>query len=93
MDAQVMTSFAGTPAFNQLCQQPIEKLVQHILVQRDMIRTLRDQQTDTRELADLRDQLSCSNCRILELKEMLGNTRAQLRQIVDDGSAEWEWDE
>lgn len=91
--AAVITSFTGTPAFIHLCQQPVEKLAQHILVQRDMIRDLRSQQTDTRELEDLRDQLSCSNARILEQEELLEDTRDQLRRMIEDCSAEWEWNQ
>jgi len=53
----------------------------------------RSQQTDTGELEDLRDQLSYSNARILDLEEQLENNQDQLRRMIEDCSAEWEWDQ
>jgi len=93
-DGLMHASCADTPAFKQLCQQPVEKLAQHVLVQRDMIRDLWSQQTDTKELKGLRDQLSCSNARIIELEELLEDTQDRLRRMIEDCSAEWSgWDE
>ena len=45
----------------------------------------------TRELEGLRDQLSCSNAKIIELEELLEDTQGRLRRMIEDCSAEWEW--
>lgn len=51
--------------------------------------------TDTRaeEIGDLKEQLSYTQARIQELEELLNESHDQVRRLVEDCSAEWEWDQ
>lgn len=86
MAAEVLTSFSDTPAFVRLCQLPTEKLAQHVLVQRDIIRKLRSVSVDH----GLRDQLSYANCQILHLEELLEEAHDRIRRLIEGDLVEWE---
>jgi hypothetical protein len=93
MAAPIASSFTGSPAWNYLLQQSPEKLAQHILVQRDIIRNLRVMPTDdTREIEALQLEVDSSHAQILALEEDLTEARDMIRRLVEGECVEWEAD-
>lgn len=78
-----ITSFSDAPAFAKLCQLPVEKLAQHVLIQRDIIRAL---QASAKEPEDV----TCFTSRIAELEELLAETKDILKRIIEGNPVEWD---
>lgn len=78
-----LTSFLDTPAFKRLCNLPVERLAQHVLVQRDIIRAL---QTKNREPEDTTYFVS----RIAELEESLAEANEVIQRLIEGDPVEWE---
>jgi predicted nuclease with TOPRIM domain len=89
----ILTSFRGTPAFEQLLRRPKEALAQHILVQRDLIRELKEKETGYNHDAvfDLHDELSYLQIKNAELEEALAELKDNFSQIVEGNVTRWDY--
>jgi hypothetical protein len=94
MAAPITSSFAGSPAWNYLLQQSPEKLAQHILIQRDIIRDLRalPMNSSSSEIEALQMEIDSSHAQIQALEEGLDESRDTLRRMIDGDGVEWEVD-
>ncbi|HNY33519.1 MAG TPA: hypothetical protein PKK68_02575 [Methanothrix soehngenii] len=93
MAAAVTSSFVGSPAWDYLLQQSPEKLAQHILIQRDIIRDLRAMpMSDSHEMEALQLEIDSSHAQILALEEDLTEARDTIRRLVEGECVEWEVD-
>jgi len=87
MAAAIVSSFVGTEAFNRLLQRPKDALVQHILVQRDLIREFK---TTNQHQDAFRNELSYAYTKISELEDDLAEARDTIHQLVEGNSTEWD---
>jgi len=92
MVASVISSFVGTETFNRLLQRPKDALVQHILVQRDLIREFKaiNLHCENEAVGTLRDELSYANARNIDLEELLAEARDTINQMVEGNSTRWD---
>jgi hypothetical protein len=92
MDSTVISSFVGTEVFNRLLQRPEDTLVQHILVQRDLIREFKtaNQHHEDEVVDTLRDELSYIYTKISELEEDLAEARDIINQMAEGNVTEWD---
>lgn len=88
----VISSFVGTEAFNRLLQRPKDALVQHILVQRDLIREFKTthQSRENEAVNAFKNELSYAYTKISGLEEDLEKARDTISQMVEGNSTEWD---
>ena len=87
-----ISSFVGTEAFSRLLQRPKDALVQHILVQRDLIREFKatNQHHEDEVVDAFRNELSYAYAKISELEDDLAEARNTIHQMVEGNSTEWD---
>jgi len=87
-----ISSFVGTEAFTRLLQRPKDALVQHILVQRDLIREFKaaNQHHENEVLDAFRNELSYTYTKISELEEDLAEARDTIDRMAEGNVTEWD---
>jgi len=92
MDSTVISSFVGTEVFNRLLQRPKDTLVQHILVQRDLIREFKvtNRHHEDEVVDAFRNELSYTYTKISELEEDLAEARDTINRMAEGNVTEWD---